>query len=373
MSNKYENQVREEWEKIQKNKPYPNIMLLGQTGCGKSSLINLVFGKDLAKVNDVSRGTENFAVYKGKDHGLGVNLIDSRGYEMEDGSGESFKSYSNSIKNKMRESFNESPFNKIHIIWYCISIATQRIQPYDIEILKLLYQDNELRDRVCVVLTKCDEDFEDGRISKEFKCILADKASGNAKVFEVSTSKNLQLELENLIDWSANQLNENDLKEAFIASQKFSLKEKQKAAQKRIAYHAAAAAAIGATPIPVADSMLLIPLQIEMTTNIIFLYGIDGLAQIPSAVITDIVVSNLGKSIVGGLLKLIPGIGTIAGSAINGTVAALITSALGFAFSQICYTSCEKILKGEYVDMSNMFNADDIRRYTEIYMKNNKK
>ncbi len=373
MSNKYEDQVREEWEKIQKNKPYPNIMLLGQTGCGKSSLINLIFGKELASVNNVSRGTDNFAIYHGKDYGLGVNLIDSRGYEMEDGTSESFDSYRDSIKNKMNDSFRESPYNKIHIVWYCISVAGQRIQPYDLKILELLRHDSELKNRVCVVFTKCDEDYEDGRVAQKFKKILTDEVSSSIPSFQVSTDKKLTLDLENLINWSANQLDNNELKEAFIASQRQSLSEKKKAASKRIAVHAAAAAAIGATPIPVADSALLIPLQIEMTTNIIYLYGIDGLAKIPSAVITDIVVSNLGKSIAGGLLKLIPGVGTIVGAAINGSVASLITSALGYAFSQICYISCEKILSGEYVDIDNMFNADDIKKYTDMYMKNNKK
>lgn len=373
MANKYEEQVKEAWEKIQNNKPYPNIMLLGQTGCGKSSLINLIFGKKLAKVNDISRGTTGFATYKGKEHGLGVNLIDSRGYEMENGVSESFESYSRSIKDKMNESFRESPYNKIHIVWYCISVAGQRVQPYDIKILKLLRTDSELKNRVGVILTKCDEDSEDGKIAREFKKIITNEVSAEIPTFETSTDKALPLEIEELINWSANQLDEEDLKESFIASQMQSLDKKKEAAEKRIKYHVAAAAAIGATPIPVADSALLIPLQIEMSTNIINLYGISNLANIPTAVISDIVVSNLGKSIAGGLLKLIPGIGTFAGGIINGGVASLITGALGYSFSKICYTSCEKILRGENVDITNMFNADDIRRYTESFIKNNKK
>lgn len=34
--NKYEDMIREEWEKANANKLFPNIMLLGETGCGKT-------------------------------------------------------------------------------------------------------------------------------------------------------------------------------------------------------------------------------------------------------------------------------------------------------------------------------------------------
>lgn len=51
MANRYEEDLRKDWEEFaNKNKLLPNIMLLGATGCGKSSLINLVFGRDLAEV-----------------------------------------------------------------------------------------------------------------------------------------------------------------------------------------------------------------------------------------------------------------------------------------------------------------------------------
>ena len=100
MANKYEEIVKSEWEKFEKNGVRPNIMLLGATGCGKSSLINLVFNANIAEVNDASRGTEKFERYDGADHGLGVNLIDSRGYELEDGENESFDKYCEAVKKR---------------------------------------------------------------------------------------------------------------------------------------------------------------------------------------------------------------------------------------------------------------------------------
>lgn len=375
MANRYEEIIRDEWEKFsgEQNKMLPNIMLLGETGCGKSSLINLVFGKNLAIVNDVSRGTTGFDTYWGREHDMSVNLIDSRGYEMEDGSGESFSVYYNSIKEKMDESRKKDPLQKIHIIWYCISVAGKRVQRYDTQILQLLYREAELRNRVAILLTKCDEDSEDGERAKIFRQIIASDVGGNMPTFEVSTDPNLKLDLEKLMVWSVNQLDDADLKEAFIASQMMSLKAKREAAAARIGFYAVAAAGIGASPIPVSDAALLTPLQITMATNIIHIYGMESFASISKAMIGNIVISNLGKAFAGGLLKLIPGVGTLIGGAINAAVASLITSALGFAISEICYDSCKKITKGEYVDMSSIFDVDTIQTYVQDYMHKNKK
>lgn len=375
MANDYEQLIREEWEKFndESSRPLPNIMLLGATGCGKSSLINRVFGKDLAYVNDVSRGTTEFEMFWGRDHGLGVNLIDSRGYEMADGSGESYNAYREAILRKMDENKQKKPLEKIHIIWYCISVGGERIQKYDINVLQDLCKESDLRGRVAVVLTKCDQDDEEGSGAKIFKQTIDSKVGRKLPVFEVSTDPKLELDLKELVDWSANILDDEDLKDAFVASQILNLDAKRDAANKRIAGYSVTAAGIGAVPIPVADAALLTPLQITMATNIIYIYGMQNLASISSAVIGDIIISNLGKSLAGGLLKLIPIVGQIAGGVINAGVAALITSALGFAISEICYNCCKKIVKGEYVDMSSLFDYKSIQESVKDYMKKNKK
>ena len=370
MLNRYEEEVKKEWEKFRReNRLLPNIMLLGATGCGKSSLINRVFCKALAPVNDAARGTDGFEIYWGREHGMGVNLIDSRGYEMEDGSGESFASYGDSIKRKMAESRDKKPLEKIHIVWYCVSVAAERVQDYDIKILNLLRGEPELRRRVAVVFTKCDEDDENGSAAKTFQRIIASEVGANVPVFEVSTASNLELDLEKLIAWSAEQLDDADIKEAFISSQMVSLNAKHDAANARITIYAASAAGIGAVPIPMSDAVLLTPLQITMSTHIIHIYGMENYANISKALIGDVVIANLGKAFAGGLLKMIPGIGTLVGGLINAGVASLITSALGFAISEICYDGCKKIAKGESVDFSSMFDAESIQTYIQEYKK----
>ena len=373
MANQYEVQLRADWEKFSKTEFLPNIMLLGATGCGKSSLVNLIFGKEIAPVNDVSRGTDGFKTYYGADHDIGVNLIDSRGYELENGE-DTFENYRQSIIEKMEESRNKDPKGKIHIIWFCISVAVGRIQDYDIEILKLLRNEPELRNRVAVVLTKCDEDDENGSVAKKLRRIISAEIGENVQVFEVSNDESLvqELDLDKLIEWSAEQLDDEDMKDAFLATQMIGLHEKRKRARKAITGYAATAATIGATPIPFSDAPLLTTLQVTMSAHIIRIYGMENFASISKAVIGNVVVSNLGKSLASGLIKLIPGIGTIAGGFINAAVASLITSALGFAISEICYNCCKKLACGESVDFDNLFSLEAVQNLTQVYMDKHK-
>lgn len=370
MENKYEEQLKAEWEKFSKSEFLPNIMLLGATGCGKSSLVNLVFGKDIAPVNDVFRGTDGFETYLGSEHNIGVNLIDSRGYELENGSGDSFANYLKSIKEKMEESRNSDPKGKIHIIWFCISVAVGVIQNYDIEVLKLLRNDPELKDRVAVVLTKCDEDDESGNTALVLRNNIANEIGRKVSVFEVSTDEDLinELDLEKLINWSAEQLDDEDMKDAFIASQIISLKAKRKKAAAAIAGYSAGAAAIVIAPVKLKDAVMLTTLQVTMSTHIVSIYGLESLANISKELIGSVLISNIGKFIAGELAGLIP----VVGKVINTSVAVAITSSLGFAISEICYDCCKKLARGENVDFGLAFSPETIQNFFQMFMDSKK-
>ena len=79
---------------------------------------------------------------------MGVNLIDSRGYELSDGETNTFDTYMKSVKKQMEDSRCADPFNKIHIIWYCISMTGMVFQEYDKKTIEALLEDNELKERV---------------------------------------------------------------------------------------------------------------------------------------------------------------------------------------------------------------------------------
>lgn len=90
------------------------------------------------------------------------------------------------------------------------------------------------------------------------------------------------------------------------------------------------AAIIGCSPIPFSDAFLLVPVQLTMMSRLHKTFGQSWSENLGSALSKELVVVGLGRSVVGNLLKMIPAVGTVAGAAINGTVASAITGTLGW-------------------------------------------
>ena len=368
--NSFERKIEESWNqyKIEKaNQLFPNIMLIGISGAGKSSLINRIFGKNLAEVSDVKPQTRGYdTIYEGKKYGMSVNIIDTAGYEMDQA-----ESYYHEIKNSI---MNGVKGEAVHIAWYCIPIVNERIEPMDIQLLNKLMNEEKIRKRLCIVFTKCDEDDEDGSTAQSYMDVINKKCNFPIQMFETSATPDLSLDLDKLIKWSASSIDEVDLRNNFIASQFVDLDSKKSEAKKIIATGAAAAAAAGAIPFPFADSVVLVPIQVKMIASIIDIYGVTSLASISKSVVSDVIISQLGRSAAKALISLIPGAGlilNIATSTINAAVASSITSAIGLAISEICYSNVKRYLNGESVSWNKIFDEDIIKSYMEKFKNNN--
>ena len=118
-------------------------------------------------------------------------------------------------------------------------------------------------------------------------------------------------------------------------------------ANKVVFSFSAAAAATGAIPIPFADAPVLIAEQIAMMAKLSDVYSINlkrsGLKSLVFAALGVSGTTILGKTISGSLFKMIPGLGSIGGAAVNGTTAAALTAALGAAYGELC----QKVFIGE--------------------------
>ncbi len=106
---------------------------------------------------------------------------------------------------------------------------------------------------------------------------------------------------------------------ALAAAQKADLDFKHEQAQGVVAWAAAAAFGIGATPIPLADTGPLLAVQTGMLARISAVYGLSPssgfLSTLATSTVGGTIASLTGRLIVGGLLKLFPGIGWVAGGA----------------------------------------------------------
>lgn len=90
------------------------------------------------------------------------------------------------------------------------------------------------------------------------------------------------------------------------------------------------AAVIGTSPIPFSDAFLLVPVQLLMMGRLHKAFNVSWMENLGSALIREMTIVSLGRSAAGNLLKLIPVVGTVAGAAVNATVAMAITGALGW-------------------------------------------
>ena len=132
------------FEEAKENIKKTNILVLGKTGVGKSTLINAVFGEDLAKTGTGKPCTENIKEYFKED--FPIHLIDTRGLEL--------GGYDNILNDLMQEisSRKKSPdsTNYIHIAWYCINYTSKRIENEELKIIEKLSSEIP----VIVVLTQ---------------------------------------------------------------------------------------------------------------------------------------------------------------------------------------------------------------------------
>ena len=150
--------------------------------------------------------------------------------------------------------------------------------------------------------------------------------------------------------------------------QKASLEAKKRHAQAAVATATAAAFGEGFSPIPFSDCALLIPTQVAMIASITAIFGIE----INKSIITGFVSATLGtggativgKTIAANLLKLIPGAGTLAGGAISGATAGLLTTALGESYILLM----EAVFKGE-INSSDINSKVGIEKMKGLFKK----
>ncbi len=325
------------------NKEKVNIIVAGKTGVGKSSLINYIFGKEVAKVGDGQPVTQEIQEYDLENDN--ITLFDTKGIEAKD-----YEKTLDNIK-KYLELRQDSPDENddIHIAWLCISERGDRVEEADRELLKIL---SEAGIPVIGVFTKRESKRESSFVNKVVEDNLLPEAKAIVRVRSITEEVEIEDNLVELKPKGAEELLEetykymsegrkNTIKKAQTAVLKDRIEAMSKEADVLTNWYAAGAAAIGATPLPFADSLALAALQTKMVVDINTIYRVDAgthtFTDIAAALITITGVAQVGK-LAAGLLKVIPVIGWTA----NAGVAAGITKGIGFGYSEYLKNNINK-------------------------------
>ncbi len=350
-----------------------NVVVIGKTGVGKSTLINSVFGENVAEVGLGRPVTQS--IRKLEKEGTPLAIYDTPGLELQ--GDHSAENLLEQVTNLINEGIQSEDVNQaIHCIWYCINTASSRVEPTEMNFLRKLGE-NTKRCNVPVILVLT-QAFSKKKTEEMVTALRKENLPVRqvvpvlAQDYEISEDypKIKAFGIDKLVELMS-ELLPDTVRDTFIALQIASIDLKRKRARAAVTAAAGAAALTGASPIPFSDAAILVPTQVSMLAGITAIFGLPiekaALTSIVSATIGTAGATVLGKTVVSNLIKMIPGAGTIVGAAISGTTAAALTGALGEAYIAIL----TRVASGDisFADLTSKEGMEELRREFEKQLR----
>lgn len=319
--------VKSAYELALRERGFVNVLVVGKTGTGKSTLVNTVFNDRIADTGQGRPVTQQMRRYS--KEGSPVSIYDTKGLEIAD-----YRPILEDLKSKVREiNRSERHQDHVHVAWLCIAEGARRVEDAELELAKIL---DELSIPLVVVITTAVSD-------QGFRNQVRDAMHSASNVVRVNSEPYTMDEgvvvpvkgVDVLVDVTMEVVPQGQ-KNAFAAAQR--IKVDHKVARSRLAIGAAVVASgtAGAAPVPFSDAMAIVPIQVGMIATISAIFGLNLSTGFLTTLISSLLGSTsgtlAGRAVVGGLLKLIPGAGSIVGGVISASVAMTLTTALGEAY-----------------------------------------
>lgn len=338
-----------------------NIMLIGKTGVGKSTLINNIFREKLAETGIGAPVTEHLVKITKK--GIPLSLYDTKGLELSMSSQAAVQKEVQETLTKLKE--GPDVLEWIHCVWFCISATSNRLE----ETEKLWIQGLASQVPVIVVLTQS-IDLKGAKVLAEYVESQCPGISGVIPVlaldYEAGPYTLRSYGLKELIRMTYSIVPEN-VKRAFINAQRVDIDKKAELARRWARRFVIETFAVGFIPIPFADAPIIATSQVTMIAKITAIFGLSydkamlssvagAMAGVGGAIVT-------GRTLSTNLMKLVPGAGTLTAGTISGATASAITSAMATVYINVLKEVARREYSGEEV------LPQELRRLVEWEMR----
>lgn len=326
------------------SKDYGNVLVIGNSGVGKSTLINAVIGSEEAQTGRGSEGTtKDVKIYPADE--IGLRLVDTAGFEP------SIIKKAKVIHDvqKWSKQSAENEDHNINVIWFCVDGTSSKL--FGDTINHLMRATNLWKTvPIIVVITKSYSVPEREQNIEMVKEIFNKHKKANENLREiipvVASTYVLNEDafaapygIPELIEKTVALLPEGK-RAAVNDVNAYKLQRRRILSQSVVGVATTTGVVVGAVPIPFPDAMILSPTEIAEVNAIASIYGIkknDKSKNFINTIIQIGTVSAVAKTAITAL-KAIPGI-NIAASVVNAVIAGGIVAAIGegstYAFEQI--------------------------------------
>ena len=358
-----------------------NVLVIGNSGVGKSTLINAVLGEEKARTGWGVKGTtEKLTIYESKE--IPFRIIDTIGFvPSRMGKNKAIKAVQNWSEKSAKEG-NEG--NQISVIWICVEGTSSKLFPETIKaiskatkiwesvpvivIITKSYSEPDRKDNIEMVNTAFAKQKRYSKNLRKVIPVVAEQFILNDNAFAPPEGISELIEATNDLMPEGAKAGKED-----IAS--FTLKRKRAFSHGLVGMSTSAAVVVGAVPIPFPDAFFLLTIETAEINGIARIYGIRNTEESKRFFNSIIQAGTIGVAAKGGLnaLKAIPGV-NIGASALNAIVAGSIVAALGevtiYAFEQV-YLGKKSIADVDWVEklMEASFTAKFVEAIKNISTK----